>query len=80
MNRKYGALSSSEDPSKLSATVSGAILAFSSLIIMGAGWAGFPLAESQIGLFAQQTGMAVGSLWFLWGVIRKIIVHFAKTE
>ena len=78
MEKKFGALSSSTDPSQLSATVSGAILTFSSLIIVLAAHFGFSLAESQVGVFAQQTGMAIGSLWFLYGLVRKVVVHFAQ--
>jgi hypothetical protein len=80
MNRKYGALSSSDDPSKLAKTVEGMIISFSALIIYGAAWAGFPLVGDQVSAFASQVGLAVGSIMFLFGVVRKIVVHFAEKK
>lgn len=76
--RKFGALSSSADPKQLAATVSGVIISFSSLIIYGAAYMGFPLLENQVSAFATQVGLAVGSLTFLYGVIRKAVVAFSQ--
>ena len=71
--RLFGAIniSSSQDPAKLSATISGLILSFSSLIIFGAARFGIPLVDAQVSAFATQAGLAVGSLWFLYGILRK---------
>ena len=78
-NKKFGALSSSVDPTKLATSVSGAIIMFGSLIIWVAGYLRVPLTDTQIGTFATQLGLAVGSLVFLYGVIRKaVVVFFAK--
>lgn len=77
-NRKFGALSSSINPEQLSARVSGAILMFSSLVILVANWIGFPLAESQVAELAQQAGMAVGGMWFLFGFFRKLVISLQK--
>lgn len=74
MNRKFGSLSSSTNPEQLSATVSGAILAFSSIIIMIAGLLGIPLADGAVANFAKEAGIAIGSLWFIFGVVRKAVV------
>lgn len=77
--KKFGALSSSVDPTKLATSVSGGIIMFSSLIIYLAGLFGFPLVDIQVSNFATQVGLAVGSLTFLYGVTRKAIVAiFAK--
>jgi len=73
-NKKFGALSSSIDPEKLSASVSGAILSVSALIIMFGGFLGVPLTQNEVATFASTAGLGVGSLWFLYGVLRKIIV------
>ena len=73
-NKKFGALGSSINPEQLSATVSGAILSVSALIIMFGGFLGVPLTQNEVANFASQSGLAVGSLWFLYGVLRKIIV------
>ena len=74
MNKKFGALSSSTDPSSLAATVSGVIIGFSALIVYGAALMGFTLVEAQVSMFATQLGLAVGSLTFLYGVLRKVVV------
>ena len=74
MTRKFGALSSSTDPEKLSMTVSGAILSISALIIWGGNALGLPLTQNQIAAFATQAGLAVGALAFIYGVLRKAIV------
>lgn len=78
MEKNLGVVGSSVNPGQLSATVSGAILTVSSLIIMVAGLAGFQLAETQVAEFAQQVGLAAGSLWFLYGVLRKIVVVISQ--
>lgn len=74
MDRKFGALSSSTDPAKLAKTVEGVIVTASALIIYAAAWLGFPLIDNQVSAFATQAGLAVGSLTFLFGVLRKIVV------
>lgn len=67
-------VSSSQDPAKLSASVSGLILTFSSLIIFGAAkFLGITLVEAEVSMFATQVGLAAGSLWFLFGLARKAI-------
>lgn len=77
IEKKFGALSSSVDPQQLSTTVSGFIISLSAVIIIIAGKMGVPLTQSSVALFAEQLGLAVGSLTFLYGLIRKIIVKFA---
>lgn len=78
MNKKFGALSSSTNPEQLGNTVRAVILGLSATIIALAGYFGVPLAEGQVAVFATQTGLAVSSLWFLYGIIQKIVVRFAK--
>ncbi len=74
MQRKFGALSSSVNPQQLSATVTGGIVALSSLIIVVAHFVGIPLVSSQIADFAQQAGISVGFLVMVFGAVRKGIV------
>jgi uncharacterized membrane protein YczE len=74
MEKKFGSLSSSSNPRELAATVSGLILTFSALIILIAQKLGFPLTQNVIANVSEQIGLAVGSLWFLFGVVRKIII------
>jgi hypothetical protein len=78
MSRKFGALSSSANPEELAASVQGAILAVSAVIVFVAGLLGVPLAESEIAELASQAGIAVGALATLFGLIRKIVVRFAQ--
>ena len=79
-NRKFGALSSSVDPSQLSSTVSGLILTLSAAIIMVGSWLGIPLTGSQIGVLATQAGLAAGALWTIYGAVRKVVAAFSRQE
>jgi hypothetical protein len=72
--KELGVLGSSVNPRQISATVSGALLASSALLIGGARVMGIDIAESQVALVAEQIGLAAGSLWFLWGILRKAAV------
>lgn len=76
--RRFGALSSITDPESLSATVSGAILMFSGLIVLAGHLLGFSIADGQIGQFAQQAGTSVGFLWMCFGLVRKIVVSIQQ--
>ena len=80
MQKRFGALSSSENPEALAATIKGLILGFSSLIILLGGYFGVAIAQEQILEVASQIGVVAGGVWFLYGLIRKIIVRFSKTE
>ena len=87
MDKKYGAFSSSEDYNKLADTVRGVIVSLSSIIIFVGALKGFPVSNDQIIQFAQQAGTtigafgtAVGSIWTMYGLIKKIIVKLTKTQ
>ena len=67
-------LASSVDSSKLSTTISGIILSFSALIILGASHYGIQIGTQQVSDLATQAGLAVGSITTLYGLIRKILV------
>lgn len=76
MNKKFGALSSSIDPDQLSATVSGAILTASSIIIVLAhSIFGITIVPDAITQFAQQAGITIGFLWMVFGLVRKLVVY-----
>lgn len=77
-NKRFGSLSSSENPEALAATVKAIILALASVIILIGRNFGFEITGEQIVLVAGQLGLAVSSIWFCFGVIRKIVIHFAK--
>lgn len=80
MEKRYGALSSSIDPQQLSTMVSGAILTAGALIIGVLGYFGVPFTDTQVGELATNLGVAAGSLWFLYGLIRKVVVFFAERK
>ncbi|MEK7578269.1 MAG: hypothetical protein AAB456_00925 [Patescibacteria group bacterium] len=79
-HKRFGALSSSTDPSQLAATVQALILAAGTIIIMIAGWLGIVIVDAQITAFATQVGLAVSSLWFLYGVLRKVVVRLFEQK
>lgn len=74
MEKRYGALSSSADPQKLSATVSGVILAIGTVLLAVAQGFGVPLLESDISTLATQLGGAASSLAIAYGTVRKIVL------
>lgn len=71
VKKDLGFIGSSEDGTKVADSVKGLILTFSALIILIAGKIGLPIAESNVGLFAQQIGIAIGALWTLFGFLKK---------
>lgn len=77
-NNIPSSVSSSADPSKLSATISGAILAVSGLIMSLATHFGLSITQNQIWQFAQLAGEAGGSLWLIFGLIRKGTIAGAR--
>ena len=79
-NRKFGILSSSEDPQKLADTVKGTILACSALLLVLAKAAGLPFTETEVVTLATQAGLAVSSLWFFYGLVKKLIILFVKKD
>jgi len=73
-NKSLGILGSSVDPKQVSTTVKGVIISLSALLIPLGAYMGIPLSESEIGTFANEFGLAMGSLVFLYGLIQKVIV------
>lgn len=79
-NKKFGALSSSQNPQQLAAWVQGLILSAGAFIIMGASWFGITLVDEQITDLATQGGLAVGALWTLFGAVRAVVSSFASKD
>lgn len=69
---------SSEDPTKLSATITGAIIGFSGIALFAAHAFGIPLTNTDLVALAGNIGIAVGALWFLFGFLRKVFFWFFK--
>ncbi len=76
-HRKYGALSSSEDPQKLADTVKGILLGGSVLVIYIASKFGILLTDADITAFATQIGTFISVAWTLYGLFKKATVKIA---
>lgn len=74
MDKKFGALSSSANPQEISATVTGAMIGVTPVIIFIAGLLGLDLATSDVAQFAQLTGLAASGLWMGFGATRKLVL------
>lgn len=81
-NRKFGALTSSEDVNKLADTVKGVIVGASSIIIFIASLKGITVTQAGVMQFAQQAGTtigafgtAVGAIWTTYGLLKKIAIR-----
>lgn len=79
--KKFGALSSSEDPSKLGDSVKALIMGSSVLIIFVAHLFGVNIVTAEITNFAIGAGTAASSLWLAYGLIKKFLIwiHTAYT-
>lgn len=63
-------LTSSEDSTKLSARVTGIIISASSYAVYLLALKGYNISDAQVQAVAGQFGTAIGSLWFVFGLIR----------
>ena len=80
MNKKFGALSSSVDPSQLSKSVEAVIkIVGGGLVLLGV------LSSGDIQALLGQVGTLVPAVYVLWnfaelvfGLIRKVVAHFAS--
>ena len=75
MNELSNWLSSSADPTKVSATVSGIILGASSTIVWFAmTFLHLQITASVVSTLATGVGMTVGAIYFIYGLIRKVAI------
>lgn len=78
-NRKFGALSSSQDPQKLAAWVTGIIISLSSVIALVLSKVlSLPVSAEQVAGLASSIGAAIGAIWFLFGLIRSGVARLAE--
>lgn len=76
-NKRFGVFSSSEDPNKLGDRAKGIILGASTLIIFCAHYFfGINIFAEDISQFASGVGAAISSLWFLYGLIKSLLVKY----
>ncbi len=79
MNRKYGALTSSQNPEQISNRVKGIVLSLSAIIIFVAGNVfGIELQPNDVTDIATQLGGVIGAMWTIYGAIMALIARFAQ--
>jgi len=74
-NRRFGALSSSENPEQLGSTVKGIILGLSVFIIWGAQASfGIELTPENVQEMATDIGAIVSATWLAYGLVKKVVI------
>lgn len=74
-------LQSSQDPTAISNTVRGAVLAVSGLFIFGAASLfHVQLTANDIVTLAAELGTLAGALWTVWGIIMKLVVWLGTVK
>ena len=77
MSRKYGALTSSQNPEEVANKVKGVILASSSIIIfLAARFLGITLTANDVISLATQLSAVAGSVWMIYGFALNAIAWF----
>lgn len=72
---------SSSDPTQVSTTVTGAIIACSTIIIaLAAQFFHLTLMPSDIVSLGEGLGLMAGSVWFVVGIAHKVIQKFGKVN
>ena len=79
MEKKFGFLSSSANPEALGNTVKALILGWAAVVLFVAHAAGIPFTDNDVIQFATQAGMAVSSIWFLYGICQKVLIGLYNT-
>lgn len=71
-------LQSSQNPSQVANTVRGAVLAATGALLLGARLLNLPFTEADIVELAAQLGAVVGGIWFLYGLLMKLVMFLGK--
>jgi len=72
---------SSTDYTQVSATIRGAIIAASSIIIFFASqFFSVALTSNDVVTLATELGTVGGAIYFLYGLIKKVVVHFGRVQ
>ena len=80
MNKKFGAITSSQNPEEIANTVKGIVLSLSSVIILIATqFFGVQLNANDVSTLATNVSMVAGAVWTLYGVVLKVLAYFFKT-
>jgi hypothetical protein len=77
--RKFGALTSSQNPEEIANRVKGGVLACSSIIIfVAAQFFNVTLSANDVVSLATQISGIAGAVWMIYGFILSVIAYFAK--
>lgn len=80
MNRKFGALTSSQNPEEIANTVKGLVLSFSAIIILIAQqFFHINLSATDVASFATEASIAAGAVWTIYGIVLKVLAWKFKT-
>lgn len=75
MTKKYGALTSSQDPEQIANTVKGIVLALSGIITLFAThFLNITLTPTDVFGLATGLGTAAGAVWTVYGLLIKLVV------
>lgn len=81
MEKKFGALSSTENPDQIANRVKGAILAASSVIIFLAGFfLHIQLNANDVIQIASELGAVAGAIWTVYGFILWVVASIAQKK
>lgn len=75
MQKKYGALTSSQNPEEIANTVRGIVLTFSGVItLLATHFLGLSLSSTDVLSLATGLGTGAGAVWTVYGLIMKAVV------
>lgn len=81
MTKRFGALTSSQDPNAIAQKVKGTILLASSLIIFFASrFLGITLTASDIVTLATELSGIAGAVWAVYGSVLHLVTLFAEVK
>jgi len=81
MERKYGALSSSQNPQELANKVKGIVLASSSIVIfLAAQMFNIQLSANDMISLSTEVGAVAGAVWAIYGFVLHAIAWFYKVK
>jgi hypothetical protein len=79
--KKFGAITSSQDPEQVANTVKGLVLSFSAIIILLAQqFFHLSLSANDVASFATEASVAAGAVWTLYGLVMKLLVLVFKPK
>lgn len=81
MHRKYGALTSSQNPEEIANKVKGTVLGLSSLLILiASSFFGLHLTANDMISLATELGTVAGAVWAIYGFVLHAIAWFYQRK